>query len=192
MRFAPEWWAFWAGVWAVALTAAAALAGIASWYFSGVVAEETGARARAMELTIAEQQERAANAERSLLELQERLANRRLSDAQRAALIETLREAPGEIRVACAADRPEPCAFAGVLVDALTVSGWTVTEFNRNAIFVGGPAGDLAIHVNNAVNPPPRAGVLQAALRAAGFESVGSVDATLPDGVVALLVKHKL
>jgi hypothetical protein len=36
VRFSPEWWAAWAGVSAVGLTIAAALAGVVAWHFSTI------------------------------------------------------------------------------------------------------------------------------------------------------------
>jgi hypothetical protein len=78
MRFSPEWWSYWAGVWAVAATAAAAIAGLVSWYFSQVVAEANDRRTAELELRIAEQRERAANAERDLLTLKREMAPRML------------------------------------------------------------------------------------------------------------------
>jgi hypothetical protein len=91
MRFSPEWWTFWAGVWAVVLTAGAALAGIVSWYFSNKAASATEERTRALELRIAEQQERAAKAEQSLLKVQQAIKPRMLDHL---AFLEKMKGAP--------------------------------------------------------------------------------------------------
>ncbi len=99
MRFTSEWWAFWSGVSAVGLTAAAAIAGLVAWYFSTAAATASGERARALELRVSEQQERAAKAEQSLLELQERLKPRTIAPEQRAALETSLKAIPDKVRI---------------------------------------------------------------------------------------------
>jgi hypothetical protein len=77
-----DWWSFWAGVLAAGLTVGAAFAGLVAWYASIRTSEAADARQKALELKVAEQQERAAKAEKALLDLQAAMGPRWLNFIQ--------------------------------------------------------------------------------------------------------------
>lgn len=161
MRFSPEWWSYWAGIWAIGFTTAAALLGLVVWYFSNVVSERNAERTAGLEIKVSEQQERAAKAEAELLSLQTAIAPRRLSIAQRETLTAALRGHPAKLKVIRLGDS-EAKALANDIIAALTAAGWSVSVVEVGLL------------------TPPRYGVSYAAGAPAGSE--------LPTEIVALLV----
>jgi hypothetical protein len=102
MRFSAEWWAFWAGISAVALTAAAALMGLISWYFNTQVnsaRDRTAAEFRlksetdmtALGATAADSNRKAAEALSNLAEANARAAEARQKAAEANKLTESFR-----------------------------------------------------------------------------------------------------
>jgi hypothetical protein len=191
MRFSPDWWAFWAGVWAVGLTAAAALAGIVAWYFSNVASAQDDARTRALELRIAEQQERAAKAERDLLALSKQIAPRRLTDGQRAVLIASLRAASskkGSVVLTAAIGDGDALAYRSQIESVLREADWPIVQIREAQIGgLGGPMG-LVLSLRDPSRPPPSAIALRDAFQAAGIGTIGVMDHRLGHDVVDLVV----
>ena len=144
-----EWWSYWTGVSAAVLTASAALAGLLAWYFSLQVAREDAARQRAMELQIAAQQERAANAELALAKLQSAMADRRLSIEQRKRLTEMLtgRAQPGYVVWIRSAPGDLEAQTLGLEIDAALREAGVHTEI-RNDTAIAGPGIRIACGQN--------------------------------------------
>ena len=160
-----EWWAFWSGVWAVGLTAAAALAGVASWYFSIKVSAESRSQTQAMELKISGQQERAATAERQLLELQQRLANRRITAEQRQRMLSILKSVQRVRPIALEwSPTPEASAFGQDIMAVLRDAGWPVTA---SAVIASTPSAGLVIETSTLDFDTAK---LQEALKSAGYD----------------------
>jgi hypothetical protein len=187
------WWFFWTGASAVGLTACAAVAGIASWYFGLQVTRENEARTQGMELRIAEQQERAAKAESALLELQERARPRTIDATARAAIIDMLRssrpDGPIEMQFLGGSVK-EPHDFARMIADVLKEAGWNVDRFSGGAIS-GSAFNGLVILVPEEGEAPTRAVVLQAALKAGGFPAILAKSRLVTQGEVMLRVGLK-
>ncbi len=115
MRFSNEWWSYWAGVLAVALTAAAAITGLAAWYFANKASAEKDA---ATEL--------------KLEEVKKLHQPRMFSLAQMAPLKADLMEVPrGSLTVMYQPDDDEANALALILFTALNTekNNWTIHGF---------------------------------------------------------------
>jgi hypothetical protein len=120
----------------------------------------------------AKQLERAAIAERELLELRLKVADRTLAPDQRTQLIAALSDGPkGHVDLFCESSTQEPCKFANELLAALNDAGWETSLSS----FVGAPIPPnrfgLVIKVLNISHAPVRAGALQKALDAIGYET---------------------
>lgn len=146
-----------------------------------------------LELETAQQREKAAIAERALLEVQERIKPRRLTDANRVALIAALRQAnpKGLVTVNCVLGDGEGFAFATQVDETLKAAGWTTTGVNQG-VYAGGanPVG-FGIVVHSAATSPPYAAALQHAFTVAGFPLAGAEQVALPEGSVVLLIGNK-
>jgi hypothetical protein len=83
-------------------------------------------RAQALEVEAAQQKERAARAELELQGIQQKIQPRRLSDAQKRALIESLRaaEPKGPISMNCMASDNEGHVFASDWAEVFNKAGW--------------------------------------------------------------------
>lgn len=146
-----------------------------------------------LELEAAQQREKAAKAERELLELQDRIKPRRLSEANRVALIRALRQAnpKGLVTLNCVLGDGEGFAFATQIDDVLKAAGWTTTGVNQGVYGGGANPIGFGIVVHSAATTPPHAGSLQSAFTAAGFPLNGVEQPAIQEGLVVLLVGNK-
>ena len=185
-----EWWSYWAGVLAVALTVAAAIAGLVAWYFGQTASDERNARAEAMELRIAEQQERAARAEKDLLDIQERARPRTLDPGARASLIDWLRKTDANASVQLwSPSSPEPIAYKLQLRDAIIEAGWLVTKTTASPQ-MGNPTVGIKVWFRDA-EPPSVASLLHNALTQAGLDAKLERTNNAPPGETTLAVGLK-
>jgi hypothetical protein len=193
MRFSAEWWAFWAGVFAVGLTVGAALAGLVAWWFSNEASAESTARTRALELRVSEQQERAAIAERSLLELQERSRPRTIDADARATIVEFLdfgtHLAPVSVEFV-SGSVAEPHDFAIALTEAIRAANWTVANISGEQ-FPSSPPRGLVIRISDVGGVEEQATQLQDALARAGLDPRLVKDRDVKVGEIRLRVGLK-
>lgn len=145
-----------------------------------------------VEIELAKQQQRAAEAEHALLELQERIKDRHLTAEKRAELVALLAANPkGDIAVSCVGGHPEPCKFAAEIVDALKEAGWTVTTFMQGVMYVGSSPAGLMVQVQKVEEASQRAVVLQRALERIGFPCLGQLLPSLKENAVNLIIGSK-
>jgi hypothetical protein len=157
------------------------------------VLEKAASDARAAQLRIetdlAKQRERAAIAERSLLEAQERLRPRRLSTTQHAELVSLLRQAPkGAFDIQYLAGNLESQNFADELRKPLMEAGW-ILRSTRSTTDASATTGLRIIVKDN--NLPPRAVMLQKALRSIGFPAAIWISPNSEEDFVMLYVGIK-
>jgi hypothetical protein len=142
-----------------------------------------------VEADLAKQRERAANAERSLLEVQERLKPRRLSATHHAELVHLLRQgAKGAFDIQYVASNPESQNFSEVLRKPIVEAGW-VLRITRSTLDASPPTGLRIIVRDN--NVPPRAVMLQKALRTIGFPAAIWISPNSEEDFVMLYIGIK-
>jgi hypothetical protein len=161
--------------------------------------EQAREEGRNTALALAKQQERAANAERELLELKERVAPRRLTAAQRTALLAALKAAApkGRVDVVCSVGDGEARSFAIEILATLKDAGWP-TLGSVSAEFVTG-FGTLVVVKGPADAPagtvfpdaPRHAVSLSRAFSAAGLEIGTNAAPHLKADEVKLVVATK-
>ncbi len=145
---------------------------------------------RELELRLAEQQERAANAEKELLALQQRIQPREITSEQEAKLTALLRAAPkGPVVVKYVANDGEGALFASRIVDILKGAGWEVTSFN--AVLSTGAMIDTVFLVKDTGEIPPFAEALLSAFAQAGVAVQGVKDPGISEGVVEIRIGNK-
>lgn len=145
-----------------------------------------------MELRIAEQQERAANAERALLELQQRTRPRSLTQSERQALLAALESATskGPVEVSSPTGDGEARNYARQLMEVLKEAGWPLANEEIFAELVTGVGTHVV--VRNSAAPPASAAALRNSLSSAGIQYYeSSQPENIPAGTVRLAVKSK-
>lgn len=213
------WWANNTGFVAAALTACAALLGIASWVLSGWLSEAKDAEiarfqsesktatsvadARAAEANAraSEAAERVSSLElqvaaqqeraaRAEAELLERIRPRHLTVDQRDQLIARLSTKPkGFAHVQCPSNDGEACVFAEELQGVLNDAGWK-TDF-VHAVLIRVPTG-VQVSQQSEGDGRPEMNALFAALRAFGVDTSAVFDPDLPAADhIRLLVGRK-
>jgi hypothetical protein len=193
LRFSPEWWAFWAGVLAVGLTVAAAIAGLVAWYFSGIASEIKDARTNTLELAISKQQERAAMAEKDLLEIQERARPRTLDPDARKTIIEWLQIGSHDVPISIdfvSGSTSEPYDFAKAIADTLRAAKLTIATMDGGPA-IGNPPRGLIIRISDVGGVEDQARSLQSALNAAGLNVRLAKDRQVKAGEIWLRVGLK-
>ena len=195
LRFSPEWWAFWAGVCAVGLTAAAALAGVVAWYFSNISSAEKDRRTQSLELAISQQQERAAVAERELVAVRAKLAKRIISDEQRKVLVRLLGQSKdkGIVRLVTQIGDAESSQYAARIEGILKDAGWHCTSPRAAHITPnpGDPHVGLVLGVRDHDQLPPYGLALRDAFAAVGIEIFVEQIPQMTENAVELMVSNK-
>jgi len=139
-----------------------------------------------------EQQERAATAEKDLLELREKIKDRHLSDKQKTDLIAALKAGPkGSLILECLGGPPEICSFADEISHVLTSAGWTIKEFRRGVLMIGGTVTGFSVKVRSVEKQPQRAGFLQKTLVNAGLPTQGELMPGMAEDDVILIIGNK-
>ncbi len=142
-----------------------------------------------VKVDLAKQQERAADAERKYLEIQERLSFRKLSAAQRAQLIESLRIVPkGPARVFHVAQNREASEFAAQIRDVMRAAGWNTGAPNS---LLGLDVVGLGILVRDPKDMPQYTADIQHAFAAASIELPVEAHDGVDKGGVWIIVGHK-
>jgi transposase len=145
-----------------------------------------------VEISLAEQQEKAATAEHSLLLLQRRMEPRKLSGEQKARLLEILKHRPkGKISIMSVMGDQEGSAFASDIETTLRAAGWETGGGAGQSVYTGGNPIGLGILVKSGKSAPVYAGELQQAFFSIGVPLAGAENATLPDGTVEIVVGNK-
>jgi hypothetical protein len=127
-----------------------------------------------LQIEVAKQQERAANAERDLLALQETIKPRRLSEAQKMKLVRLLSGGPPATPIiAWAGNAVDGETYAGDFADVFRRLGWTVTPQNMRMAFNAGSFVGLSIIINDSNATPPQAEGLLKALKEIGIDASG-------------------
>lgn len=127
-----------------------------------------------VEVELAKQRTRAAEAERLLAQVNERTKDRHLSLEQCDTLISALMGKPsGDVTVRCAGTGPEPRIFGREIVACLQKSGWRVNDRTADIALGLQLKGGSILFVQDKNAPPLRAGALQAALHSVGIEAFG-------------------
>ena len=146
------WWAFWTGVFAAFFALISATLGGVAFFARQAAARQSAERTKQLELRVAEQQERAANAERDLLEIKESQNDRTFTDAQYLALVNAFSKHAHKPDVELMyLDEREPKRFATLLGDVLQRAGWPkveVVKWHRAGmlspgVFIESPKGDI-------------------------------------------------
>jgi hypothetical protein len=147
-----------------------------------------------VEIDLAKQQERAANAEKELVALQQRIKPRHVTDEQARLLVELFKANPfGEISIACINGNKESCDLAAQLAASLTAGGWKVSGPSDVVLFgaSGGPPVGIFIKIRNKDKVPTRANVLAGALERIGLAVHGELNPGMPEDAVELFIGVK-
>lgn len=168
--------------------AAEAREGTARALADAAAANESASR---LEIEAAQQREKAAKAERELLELQERIRPRRITDEQRARLVELLRKVPkGPVIVRSVMGDAEGNALAEQIDAIFKVAGWTTDGVTYSAYSGGNPTG-LFGAVQSAATAPTHATSIQQVFDAVGIPLPGTENARVPANTLEIVVGIK-
>ncbi len=154
-------------------------------------ATDAKAAQQKVEIDLAKQQAKTADAEKSLLELQRHMQPRRISPEQRARLVAILAQGPkGKVSINCVLGDGEGHTFANDVDSALKASGWETDGVNQGVYSGGNPIG-FGIVVHSAITAPPYAATLQRAFFSVGLPLGGMENGQFPEGKVDILVGNK-
>ncbi|MBX3335695.1 MAG: hypothetical protein KF876_16310 [Nitrospira sp.] len=133
---------------------------------------------------------RALKAEKNLTEIKERIQPRRISDEQRAHLLEILtRSAKGPVRINVSLVDQEAHFYGGQLKEILKTSGWQDVHLSYS-IRTGVPVG-LFLLIQDWDRPPAFAADLRKALDANGILFMAKSDSKIPGDMLGVLVGMK-
>ena len=134
MRFSAEWWAFWAGVWVVGLTVAAAITGLIAWYFSNQASDEKDAR-----LAIFQDESRTAvaSAEARAAEARQRAANAEQGAAHALENAASATERTKKFELAAEEQRERAAKAEKDLLEVQQRLAWRTVTAEQEAILVG-------------------------------------------------------
>ena len=153
-------------------------------------ASDAKAAQQRVEIELAKQQERAANAEQSLLELQEKVKSRHLS-ADQAATIKAflLRAPPGSVDIEISLGAEDGSPFCKELAMAINAGGWKSTWGAQTAMY--GQIRGTALIMKDVNSPPQSTATLQSALKSVDIEARGYTDHSLAKESLILLIAPK-
>jgi hypothetical protein len=142
-----------------------------------------------LDSALQQRDEKAAALESKTRELEARQAHRRLRDDQKTRLIELLTPSTGSrVQIMAVVGDGEGIEYALEFAEVLRKAGWTQSGV---AQWLGMARGVLVV-VKDAQNPPPAAGRLIHALRAAGIDAAGVPNPEISDpNVIQLLIGQK-
>lgn len=166
---------------------------VAEGRVASLQAEAANAKAaqQRVEIDLAAQQERTANAEKDLATLKNAVRPRVLTQAQQDALTKLLSTGlKGTVSVMEPLGDGEAAAFAGQIVAVLKAAGWKIEAVGQTVSTGSGPIG-FGVVVRKAATAPPYVAHLQQAFFSIGIPLGGAEDPTVAEGNVNIIVGHK-
>lgn len=156
-------------------------------------ASDARANQQKVEIELAEQQERTAEAEKALLELREHMKSRNFSPGQEKQLVKMLTEIEpkGTISVFCVIGDESGLELANQITRIFKTSGWDAEGSPNQGFFSGGNPVGFSIRIHSVATAPAFANKIQMSFSAIGAPLLGFERPELAEHDVQIVIGNR-